>query len=154
MFPGPQFLEMPLPVVWGPILWSLLHGMGRLGGTCLPKLAIDEDREFRWLLGNLEGIVPCPECRGHIIEYKKKNPLPSECGDFGLWIWRFHEAVNERLGKSAGPSWSEKIGAGCSIVKIWHQYQTTIHESILKGSVKGDTIRQWGRHLLLWHACH
>ncbi len=153
-FPGPQFLDMPLPSVWGPILWTLLHGIGRLGGHCLEKLAIDEERELRWLLTNLETIVPCPECREHIIEYKKRNPLPEKSKDFGHWIWIFHEAVNGRLGKPAGPVWSDSIGAGCSIQKTWQSYQSTIQESILKGSVRGDAIRQWARRLALWHSFH
>jgi hypothetical protein len=114
----------------------------------------DEDREFRWLLANLESIVPCPECRNHIEEYKKSHALPLTTGEFGEWIWKFHTAVNERLGKEIVVPWSPSIGHTTSITQTWRAYQKCIQESIQKGNVKGEAIRQWGYHLGLWISFH
>lgn len=145
---------MPLPAVWGPVLWKLLHAMGYKGGDCIAKLQPDEDREFRWLLMNVETIVPCPECREHIVQYRKANPLPSSTKEFGFWIWNFHTSVSIRLEKPPGPAWNSQIGSENSkeILKLWKVYQQTIQESIFKGSVKGDALRTWTRRLALWNS--
>lgn len=140
---------MPLPAIWGPKLWAVLHGIGGRAGRSMPQVRQDEERELKWLFDNLETLVPCPECRGHIVRYRKDHPLPVKAAEYGRWIWEFHEAVNQRLGK---PSviWSERIGEGSSVSKAWTDFQGSLKDSLLKGSVKGDSVARWKLHLQMW----
>ena len=144
---------MPLPGVWGPHAWKLLHSIGARAGTCKnPKLCIDEAREIVWLLTHMEYIIPCPECRNHLIEYRKKNGIP-EPQNVGAWIWTFHEAVNERLGKPEGPPFTHSLGKDISPTEVWKKYQEVIKDSYLNGNLIGKDVKEWGRHLRLWLAC-
>jgi hypothetical protein len=143
---------MPLPAVWGPQAWKLLHSIGARAGTCKnPKLCIDEAREILWLLTHLEYIIPCPECRTHLIEYRKKNGIP-EPQNIGAWIWTFHEAVNERLGKPEGPPFTHSLGKDSSPTELWKNYQELIKDSYLHGHLLSKDVKEWGRHLRLWLA--
>ena len=140
---------MPLPAVWGPKAWKLLHA---IGSKRVPKLPKDEVREITWLLYHLEYIIPCPECRSHIIEYRKKNPFIDPTST-GAWIWTFHEAVNERLGKEEGPPFTLSLGSSTNILESWKEYQEIIKDSFLNGNLIGKDVKEWGRHLRLWLAC-
>jgi hypothetical protein len=105
---------MPLPSVWGPIAWKLLHSIGnRCGKT--KYLIKDELRESIWILSHIEYIIPCMECRNHIQSHRKKHPLPNDSSLFGAWLWTFHEAVNERLGKPEGPPFTQDLGKKDSV---------------------------------------
>lgn len=144
---------MPLPAVWGPHAWKLLHSIGARAGSCKnPKLQRDEVRECLWLLSHLEYIIPCPECRSHLIEYRKKQGLP-EVSNYGAWLWTFHEAVNERLGKPEGPPFTHELGKDSSPTQLWKTYQDIIKDSYLNGNLLSKDVKEWGRHLKLWIAC-
>ncbi len=144
---------MPVPGVWGPKLWAVLHALGARAGLCSKAFAADELRYSLWLLEHLESIVPCPECRQHIVAYRKDNPLPEQTRMLGEWIWTFHEAVNQRLGKPAGPPFTQELGQTTRLQESWKEYQRSVQESMLKGSVSGDAIREWGRRFQLWMRC-
>ena len=48
---------------------------------------------------NFVANLPCPECRQHASEYLKENPPDfSSSSALQVWAWRFHNAVNARLG--------------------------------------------------------
>ncbi len=143
---------MPQPSVWGPKLWPVLHAIGSHGGKAIQRCRDDEKRELAWLFSHLESIVPCPECRKHIEEYRKGNPLPSETRDIGEWIWKFHEAVNQRLSKPAGPVLEEVLVQyqKVNIQKLYQDYFDCVKESVLKGTLSGDAVREWRRHLVLY----
>lgn len=144
---------MPLPAIWGPHAWKLLHSIGARAGTCKnSKLQRDELRESLWLLIHLEYIIPCPECRSHIIEYRKREGLP-EVSNYGAWLWTFHEAVNERLGKPEGPPFTHELGKSDSPLQLWKTYQEVIKDSYLNGNLLSKDVKEWGRHLKLWMAC-
>lgn len=153
-----QFLVMPVPSVWGPVLWPILHWLSvRAGqGKSLVKCRADEKREIGWLFTHLETIVPCVECKKHIEDYRKANPLPLEARDFEAWVWTFHEAVNQRLGKGAGPSLEEAREKWRNIqgIQEYSRYIKVLGESVLKGSVQGQALREWQRHLWLLNACY
>ena len=140
---------MPLPAIWGPKAWKLLHA---IGSRTNPKLPIDEKREITWLINHLEYIIPCPECRNHIIEYRKKN-IFNDPSNTGAWIWTFHEAVNERLGKGEGPPFTYSLGRDSNPLNCWKEYQEVIKDSFLNGNLIGKDVKEWGRHLRLWLAC-
>lgn len=44
--------------------------------------------------------IPCVECRGHALRYWTLHPPDLE-NSYALqaWAWRFHNTVNQRLGK-------------------------------------------------------
>ncbi len=145
---------MPVPAIWGPKLWAVLHAIGaRAGIVCNKLLAADEARHCIWLLEHLEQIVPCPECRQHIVAYRKECMVPTDSKEIGLWIYTFHEAVNKRLGKAAGPPFTPELGRNTGLLESWKQYQESIRESVLKGSVVGHAVREWGRRYQLWISC-
>lgn len=145
---------MPLPAVWGPKLWAVLHAIGaRAGAVSNKALLQDETRYCLWLFEHLDQIVPCPECRAHIISYRRANPLPSETKELGLWIWTFHEAVNARLNKPPGPPFTQMLGRQTSLLESWKEYQQSIRDSVSKGSVVGDAMREWNRRFQLWMTC-
>lgn len=143
---------MPLPAVWGPLAWSLLHSIGnRAGQNVTKKLQIDENREALWLLHHLEYIIPCPECRQHIRLYRKKHGLPASSAQVGIWIWNLHEAVNQRLGKPPGPPFGNGVGSG-----IWHKwlaYMDCVQESFQVSHLHLVEVKEWKRHLYHWLAC-
>jgi len=142
---------MPLPAVWGPKGWALLHGIGKRAGSCsIPKLKTDENREALWLVHHLEFIIPCPECRAHIRAYRKKNGLPTQSSQIGKWLWNLHEAVNQRLGKPAGPPFTELIGAEADIWKSWLEFLDCVKESFQVGHLHQSEIKEWNRHLRHW----
>ena len=141
---------MPVPGIWGPRLWNLLHRIGYYTKhTPANVLYTDARREFDWIIQHLETIVPCPECRQHIESYRKECPVPIE--GIGKWIWEFHEAVNERLGKPKGPEFSDTLGSGKDSLRIlWRNYASSVFESVQMGNLPGKNISEFSRHLFLW----
>jgi hypothetical protein len=107
---------------------------------------VDERREITWLIHNLETIIPCHECRMHVREFKKSVPI---AGEYGLWFWQLHESVNQRLGKP-GFTYTPDIGSGIHVRNSWKIYTNILRESILLGSVKGDSVKDYTRHIGLW----
>jgi hypothetical protein len=135
--------------VWGPIAWKLLHGMGARAGKGPEKLKKDEQREILWLLKNLESIIPCEECRKHIGFYKKDS-FPKSSEEVGAWIWTFHEAVNERLGKPEGPPFTKILGEATDIRETWKEYNEILKKELLLGNCRSELVGGWRRHFQLW----
>jgi hypothetical protein len=140
---------MPVPAIWGPKLWAVLHAIGAWAGKNSKALRIDEAREIKWLLEHLETIVPCPECQQHIKRYRSQVGLPTATYDTGEWIWKFHNAVNDRLGKESMPL---EVLATCgkNVLEPWAAYQTILQDSMFRGRVRGDCVKEWNRHLRMW----
>jgi len=82
--------------VWGPVGWRWLH----LTAIYYPRAPCPADAQraavrLRAFLARL----PCAECRWHAARYLHHDP-PALSGSeaFRVWTWRFHNAVNARLG--------------------------------------------------------
>ena len=135
--------------MWGPIAWKLFHGMGARAGRGSEKLRRDEEREILWLIKNMESIIPCEECRRHIGAYKKEN-IPKNSGEVGEWIWTFHEEVNRRLGKPAGPAFTKSLGEKTDIRETWREYNEILKKELLLGNCRSELVSGWGRHFKLW----
>lgn len=135
------------PSVWGPGLWEVLHAVGAQGGRSPASIRGDEERELKWLFNNLESVIPCAECRKHLVEYRRAHPVPDGAEGFGAWVWTFHNAVNERLGKAQVPFTGATVtpAAAANPKELWKKYI-----SILRNSIKADYIHMFGRHLRLW----
>jgi hypothetical protein len=146
---------MPLPSVWGPSVWELLHGIGwKAGRKPIQRLQIDERREVLWLLSHLDYIIPCPECKTHIITYRKKEGLPEQSTEVAAWLWTFHEAVNERLGKGEGPPFTHSLGENKPLQTLYRTYLTSLQESFkIAGHLRIEQVKEWSRHFQLWLAC-
>ena len=140
--------EMAPPSVWGPILWSILHGIGHKTQLTSNKMRVDVTREYIWLIQHMEKIIPCKECRDHVKAFKKKVPPPTG-PDEGSWFWALHESVNERLGKPA-VIYSADIGSGIIVKELWKVYKDTLRDSLISGSVNGLALKEYGRHIGLW----
>ena len=149
------FSVMPLPSIWGPRAWELFHGIGwRAGKHPIQRLAVDEQREVLWLITHLDYIIPCPECKVHSIQYRKKEGLPESSSEVASWIWTFHEAVNERLGKGEGPPFTHSLGEGLSLPTLLKNYLALIRESyVIPGHSRQDQVVLWARHFYIWLAC-
>ena len=145
---------MPLPSVWGPKAWELLHAIAnRAGQGVNQRLLADEQREVVWLFRHLEYMIPCPECRLHIVQYRKANG-GGPTSNYGEWMWNFHEAVNQRLGKNPGPPFDSAIGKDLNIRNAWNAYVEIVRESLQAGHLRSNEMKEWVRHLLLWVAFH
>lgn len=100
---------------WGPVLWSVLHGLAqRSGNVSTPIFREDEKRQWVNIINGLPKIIPCPSCREHaeawilahpIFDVKKINST-----DLHVWLvdwfYEFHESVNRRVGK---PSFDKEL---------------------------------------------
>ena len=145
---------MPLPAVWGPVAWRLLHAIGaKAGRPTANSMQKDEQRYAVWLINHIEYIIPCNECRAHIQTYRKKEPVPDDSRGIGAWLWKFHEAVNERLGKPEGPPFSVTLGKGVDVQKTWKEYLACVKESFLIGHLRNEDVKEWARILMLWKTC-
>jgi hypothetical protein len=139
---------MPPPSVWGPPLWTVLHEIGPLSGR-IPSLCKDSERECIWLLNHLEYVIPCKECIDHLIQFRRKNPIPKSYTTIGEWVCRLHNSVNEKLGKEI-VEYSELSHMQTGMAEAWELYLNSIKDSILLGLVAGDRLREFARHMLLW----
>jgi hypothetical protein len=137
---------------WGPSLWAILHTMAEKSGKGLERCRVDEAREMRWMVENLEWILPCQACFRHTIEYRRANPpLPLSAGnvDYKLWFWNFHEAVNTRLGKVGIPL--DCVKGDCDIRAAWGAYKELLRNKyIILRRIHWDRVLVFSRNLNLW----
>jgi hypothetical protein len=135
---------MPPPSVWGPLLWKVLHKIGLPSKN--PSLRNDSEREGMWLITHLDTILPCKECRDHLIQFKRANPIPKSYATLGEWICALHNSVNEKLGKelcSPEPYDSDRKAD-------WEKFVASVRESVLLRLITGEHVREYSRHVLLW----
>ena len=98
---------------WGPILWTLLHGLAeRDGSVSFPLFRDDERRYWIQLHAALGKMIPCPSCKDHYDSYLREHPvdkvlleLPYEAlqSYVRTWFWELHNWVNESHGKPLFP---------------------------------------------------
>ena len=94
--------------VWGPALWHYLH----IVSFNYPiKPTIDDRKNYRDMILNLQHVLPCKYCRDNLKNNLKVLPL--KCVDlknrdtFSRWVYKLHELVNAMLGKSSGLSYCD-----------------------------------------------
>jgi hypothetical protein len=140
------------PAVWGPKLWKLLHILGYYSARVPEIMKKDAKREMDWMLSHLETIVPCVECRLHIEEYRRTVAAPGTLNEVAEWMWRFHEAVNVRLGKTGVPFTGDlgQIEKGETLKNLWANYTTEIFQTVQMGQLPGAGIKKFQQHLFLW----
>ena len=74
-------------------IWYTIHMLSAKAITPERKAVF---REYMKFLS--EDNLPCSNCSYHLREYLMQNPLEKELNYF-VWSWRFHNTVNQRLGK-------------------------------------------------------
>ena len=93
------------PAIWGPSLWTLLHGgVEKMGRTTNPAILADQRREFLWILHFVEFIMPCPVCRSHYHEWRIGRPAEKlSVSEFQAairqWLNEFHRSIAILLGR-------------------------------------------------------
>jgi hypothetical protein len=94
--------EYPATAEWGPIVWSILHGLAEKAQRAV--LPADELREWPKLIKLTSEMLPCDICRQHMVEYIKENPL-REVPYYELretvrrWFFTLHNEINAGNGK-------------------------------------------------------
>jgi hypothetical protein len=88
--------DIPKPT-WGPLGWNWLHTTA-IEFPAQPSAG--DRREVLRRIWDFVSRLPCAECQGHARRYLQRNP-PAADDTYSLqaWAWRFHNAVNARLGK-------------------------------------------------------
>lgn len=99
------FENAPDATVWGPILWSILHGIGeRVGSIPTPLFDPDERRGLNKLMKTTAKMIPCPSCKEHYEVYLKEHPVDEPLKSLPSselrayvrgWYWELHNWVNE-----------------------------------------------------------
>jgi len=102
--------DYPANDTWGPLLWTILHGLAERVGSINPMFANDEKQRWLALFAGLPMIIPCKDCREHAVQYMAdhsaiqpwKMLAPDQRKEFTrTWFYEFHEAVNARLGHAS-----------------------------------------------------
>jgi hypothetical protein len=144
---------MPPPSVWGPPLWNVLHRIGL--PSRIPSLQNDSEREGLWLITHLHTILPCKECRDHLIHFKTTNPIPKSYATLGEWICALHNSVNEKLGKEIysredreHPEHPEPPQTDINVE--WQRFHTSVQETVLLRLITGEHLREFSRHMNMW----
>lgn len=88
------------PALWGPSFWKMLHTVA----FAFPDNPTQEQCEaVKQLFYCLKELLPCNKCRGHYTDYLDQHPIEDACmskESLSKYVYDFHQAVNERLGKS------------------------------------------------------
>ena len=96
-------VEYPETAEWGPITWSILHGLAeRSGKNSNLLLQGDEIRNMIMLIEAVEKMIPCDICRGHYHEYLVSKPVKSWLKEpytnlrenARKWVWTLHNEIN------------------------------------------------------------
>lgn len=98
---------------WGPLLWTLLHGLAERAGKLVSPMFVHDER-MGWIqfMQSVQFIIPCPACREHFTEYIKLHPVAQDLKRLPqtqlpeyvrTWFWEVHEWVNESLKKPSFP---------------------------------------------------
>lgn len=97
------------PKYVGPGTWHVIHALAYAAKTK------NEQQQFVKTMHTICETFPCENCKEHCKEYIKNNPMNKlidvefDTGEkLGLfmWTWKFHNAVNQRIGKNT-MSWSD-----------------------------------------------
>jgi len=89
---------------WGPILWTILHGIAEQSQKSI--LPLDELREWPKFLKLTGDILPCDKCRAHYQRYLHSHPFTPTQQTYGTlkewikrWFFNLHNEINTENGK-------------------------------------------------------
>ena len=101
--------DYPSNAEWGPILWSILHGLAEKSQTA--ALQADEVREWQRFLKATGEVLPCEVCMSHYAAYTKEHPLTHFAEipfsvfktSIKTWLWELHTEIRQEYGKDVLP---------------------------------------------------
>jgi hypothetical protein len=139
-------VERPDADQWGPLLWTLLHGVSLKRSAQLDNLKLNTLKvKWKLLFETLPNIIPCVECKEHITNYIAANPfsLIKTEDDFSNWFYLLHEDVNSRLGK---PSFDYKdlntTYKSINLRTVYYKYDKLMELFIQEGDIG---LLAWGK---------
>jgi hypothetical protein len=154
-FMGQTSSDTPLPEEWGPIVWKYLHCLTEKIGFGGSMSDADQANYMEHIITNLHLVIPCPECQVHASSYIHSNPLPPLKGLGGEqlrstvrnWLFRFHNAVRDRVGQPIMLNSAEEcIGhySACFIPKCeYNMFVQNVAYAVRQGWVRVDNWRKW-----------
>jgi hypothetical protein len=101
--------------------------------------------KWKVLFDTLSHIVPCTECKEHIVQYIASNPYASINSEeeFSTWFYLMHEDVNKRLGK---PSFDKALLLETynqeNLRTVYYKYDKLMEEVIREGEA---SLLAWGK---------
>jgi len=94
--------------VWGPPLWSLLHGLSFHLTTVSAENTARALVLARTMLHRMQGALPCRFCRESYAGFwKEMGPRLDSLENFPAWMYALHARVNDKLGVSRAPSFAD-----------------------------------------------
>lgn len=82
----------------GNAFWNYQHTLAEW----IPPEPAKQKAAFENLVSNVANF-PCPNCAEKGLMYLKSNPIDLKKEDFAHYVWRFHNVVNQKLGKPQFP---------------------------------------------------
>jgi hypothetical protein len=146
-----QPVNVPANIEWGPVFWTLLHGLAEKAGTApLPGLQGDEVRAWKIILTTLPKALACEECRNHLNSHITNNPIniPDKYSDLRpyirVYLHNLHESVNKRLKKDPFPLVDlPLLYRGIDLKKSFEIVNTVVKRSILATAVPILSWNNW-----------
>tara|TARA_B110000483_G_scaffold240497_1_gene321242 strand:+ start:15872 stop:16471 length:600 start_codon:yes stop_codon:yes gene_type:complete len=97
-----------LTAVWGPSMWHYLHTMSF---NYPVKPTLNDKRNYRNSILNLQNVLPCGHCRENLKRNFKAHPL-KRCvmknrETFSRYVYKLHETVNKMLNKKSGLTYGD-----------------------------------------------
>lgn len=91
--------KMDVKKYYGPGYWAVMHIDAHNATT------FSEKNRTASTIVRMISTFPCKTCREHGITYAANNPLIHAVNDTDplsvfRWVWRFHNAVNRKIGKA------------------------------------------------------
>tara|TARA_Y100000591_G_C21695610_1_gene625500 strand:- start:27 stop:422 length:396 start_codon:yes stop_codon:yes gene_type:complete len=87
--------------IWGPKLWEVMHTFSYAYPVSPNNIEKQSAMKFFTSIGHL---IPCTHCSQHCLDYTKSNPPQVQNKESLInWVYNFHNAVNQRLGKPQYP---------------------------------------------------
>jgi len=148
--------KYPETADWGPLVWTLLHGLAEKVGRQTTKL-IQEDEIRLWiqLITSLKNTIPCDICSEHYGRWLISHPLSQltlgSYANTSEWIrnffWKLHNEINEGNDKSILPlSDLSSLYKNTNITETWKKLDPVM---ILAIRLNGISLLSWKT----WLAC-
>ena len=139
--------EYPSNAAWGPILWSILHGLAeKAGQAAIPD---DEVREWQNFLKATGEVLPCDECREHYLRYTKEHPLTHFSTipynflktSVKTWLWQLHADIRTEYEKPVLPyDELEATYGSVNLQDLFWRLEPVIKKTI---DIKGMGLMKW-----------
>jgi len=129
LIPAPNY---PETADWGPILWTILHGLAEKAGQGF--IRDDEVREWQKLIKITGEVLPCDQCKTHYQSFLKINPFPVDKSQVNTWVktwfWNLHNEVNVSKGLETFPFTQLSVYSNVNFTDLLHRLNPVIKKAI------------------------